>query len=85
MQVFYQGIDKVSNAVVKPSPSEDEPLDDPEGETKPEGADTTPAEGEGGTTTDAPEGLPGKDEEEQDEDGGEGEHEEMTDEELAIR
>lgn len=85
LQVFYQGIDKVSNVVEKKSSPEAEPQEDHEGEAKPGGADADTAEGGGDATADAAEDLPVKDDDEQDEDGGAGEATEMTDEELAAR
>lgn len=81
LQVFYQGIDKVSKVVEKPS-SCDEPLDDAEREGKGEGA-------EGVVGDDSGDGMPAEDsptkEDDEPDENGEGEKHEMTDEELAAR
>lgn len=83
LQVFYQGIDKVSKAAENQLLSQDDQQDDPDGEVKAVVTEGANAEEGGDTTADAAEDPP-KDDEDQDEDR-EGEAKEMTDEELAVR
>lgn len=85
LQVFYQGIDKVSKAVENRTSSGDEPRDDPDGEAKTEGAEGGVVDGEGDVSAEAIDDPPPKDDDEQDEDAGQSESKEMTDEELALR
>ena len=81
LQVFYQGIDKVSKVIDKPSLCE-EPLEEPERDEKGEGPLVGDDGGDG--TTEPAEDSPTKEDDEPDETG-EGEKHEMTDEELAAR
>lgn len=83
-QVFYQGIDKVSKTVQKPSQPGEEQPDDADGELKFDSAEATSVEG-GSDNVAEEAGDAGKEAEEQDEDGTSGEAAEMTDEELASR
>lgn len=82
LQVFYQGIDKVSKAL-EHSPHEDEPQGGLEGEGSTNGGEGGTAEG-GDAVAEDIEAPAKKDEDDQDEDA-EGEATEMTDEELAAR
>lgn len=83
LQVFYQGIDKVSRVIETPF-SPDDPPDDAEREEK--GADGEDIAGAGGGdgATEPAEDSPAKEDDEQAENG-DGENREMTDEELAAR
>lgn len=84
LQVFYQGIDKVSKVVdSKCSPDEDPP-DESEREPKAESAEGAVGEGGGDGTTEPAEDTPPKEDDEPEENG-EGESHELTDEELAAR
>lgn len=87
IQVFYQGIDKVSKVIQNTPSSEDEPQDDADGEPTTEGAggvDGAAVEG-GDNPTETTEDPVAKDDDGQEEDGGDGNDKEMTDEELAAR
>lgn len=84
LQVFYQGIDKVSKVVDKPLLLDEDPPDESEREAKAEGAEGVVGEGGGdGTTEQAEDPSPKEDDEP--EENGEGENHELTDEELAAR
>lgn len=84
LQVFYQGIDKVSKVVDKHFlPDEDSP-DDSERDAKVEGAEGVVGEGGGDGTIEPAEDPPAKEDDEPEENG-EGENHELTDEELAAR
>lgn len=84
LQVFYQGIDKVSKVVDNTCSPEEDPPDESERESKAEGVEGAVGEGGGdGTTEPAEDPLPKEDDEP--EENGEGESHELTDEELAAR
>lgn len=84
VQVFYQGIDKVSKTEQKPSGSEEDPSDGADGDPTSASNDALSVEG-GGDNVAEDAGDAGKEDEEQEEDGTSGEIKEMTDEELASR
>lgn len=84
MQVFYQGIDKVSKVIENPVSPDDDPPDDAEREEKGEAGEDGTGEGGGDGTTEPAEDSPAKEDDELDENG-DGEKHELTDEELAAR
>lgn len=84
LQVFYQGIDRVSKVVDEPFLPDEDPPDGSDRGANAEGAENVVAEGGGDGTTEPADDPAAKDDDEPEENG-ERETHELTDEELAAR